>query len=157
MNTSFGGVRFIRLTEAYIPAVVSMEKDFFHTPWSAEQYAQAFCQKHFSAYGLIASEDTDNTGHLIAYIAFYHILDELEILNIAVSLSQRNQGLGRYLLKTTLQEAHKMGIRRAVLEVRTGNTAARKLYEGLAFVCVGTRRAYYADTGEDALIYEAPV
>ncbi len=131
-----------------------MEKDFFHTPWSAEQYAHAFTQKHFAAYGLVLGEVSENTEYLIAYVALYHILDELEILNIAVSLAYRKQGFGRYLLKSALQEAHKIGIRRAVLEVRTGNTAAQKLYEALSFVCVGTRRAYYADTGEDALIYE---
>ena len=38
------------------------------------------------------------------------------------------------------------------LEVRERNRAARSLYASLGFLPVGGRRAYYADTGEDAVI-----
>jgi ribosomal-protein-alanine N-acetyltransferase len=38
------------------------------------------------------------------------------------------------------------------LEVRTSNAAAIALYERFGFKPAGTRRRYYQDTGEDAMI-----
>ncbi len=144
----------LRLDGTHAFALAQLEEQFFHAPWGRTQYEHAFQQKHFGAFGLFAEPLITPKAALLGYISFYHILDELEILNIAIVPSRRKQGLGRYLLKTTLQEVHKVGIHRAVLEVRTGNEDARKLYEALSFACVGVRRGYYADTGEDALIYE---
>ena len=41
---------------------------------------------------------------------------------------------------------------RFTLEVRTSNLAAIALYERFGFRAAGTRRRYYQDNGEDALI-----
>jgi ribosomal-protein-alanine N-acetyltransferase len=41
---------------------------------------------------------------------------------------------------------------RYTLEVRTSNHGAIDLYERFGFAAAGTRRRYYQDTGEDALI-----
>ena len=40
-----------------------------------------------------------------------------------------------------------------MLDVRTENIAAIRLYEGLGYARAGLRKRYYPDTGEDALIY----
>lgn len=117
-------------------------------PWSAEQFRQAFEQKSFAAFGL------RQQGQLVAYISIYHAAGELEILNIAVNPVHRRQGHGKNLLRMMLQVARKMGIERAVLEVRTSNVPALALYQGLGFEKAGLRPKYYADTGEDALIYQ---
>lgn len=117
-------------------------------PWSAEQFRQSFEQKSFAAFGL------RRQGQLVAYISVYHAAGELEILNIAVDPVYRRLGYGKNLLRMMLQVARKMGIERAVLEVRIGNAPALALYQGLGFEKVGTRLGYYADTGEDALIYQ---
>jgi ribosomal-protein-alanine N-acetyltransferase len=44
------------------------------------------------------------------------------------------------------------GARMAFLEVRETNAAAVAFYRGLGFDPIGRRPAYYADTGEDALL-----
>lgn len=139
---------FFRLTVQDVDAVVPLEQACFSLPWSTEQFFAAFEQGHFAAFGL-----RDGQGALLGYVSFYHALDELEILNIAVAPHCRRQGKGRELLALALQVAKKMGIERAVLEVRVHNGPALRLYEGLGFACVGRRPKYYADTGEDALIY----
>jgi ribosomal-protein-alanine N-acetyltransferase len=51
-----------------------------------------------------------------------------------------------------LDEAASSGVRAATLEVRRSNVAARSLYEGLGFHVEGTRRDYYQEPREDALI-----
>ncbi|MEG1610796.1 MAG: GNAT family N-acetyltransferase, partial [Bilophila sp.] len=92
-------------------------------------------------------------GELVAYVSVYHTPDELEILNIAVRADRRNQKYGQRLLGLVLRIAKKMGIVKAVLEVRVTNTPALCLYGFFGFVQAGVRRGYYPDTGEDALVY----
>lgn len=139
---------FFRLGSGDIVEVAELERQCFSTPWSEEQFHLAFERKVFSVFGL------RDAGRLVAYVAVYHLAGELEILNVAVHPDQRRRGLGRRLLAILLQVGAKMGIHRAVLEVRTGNAAAIGLYEGLGFTRAGVRPHYYGDTGEDAIIYE---
>lgn len=138
---------FFRLDAGHLDEVLALEQRCFSMPWTAKQFGLAFEQKVFSVFGLRAG------GRLLAYASVYHAAGELEILNVAVLPECRRRGLGRRLLGLLLQVARKMGITRAVLEVRTGNAPAIALYEGLGFARAGRRPRYYADTGEDALIY----
>jgi [ribosomal protein S18]-alanine N-acetyltransferase len=55
-------------------------------------------------------------------------------------------------MRHVLEEAVRLGARRATLEVRAGNDAARRLYERLGFYVAGRRRNYYSAPVEDALI-----
>jgi ribosomal-protein-alanine N-acetyltransferase len=90
----------------------------------------------------------------VAYNSFYPTPDELEILNLAAAPEWRNRSCGTRLLRFALRMAAKMGIGRAVLEVRSGNAPALALYKGQGFTQVGRRRGYYRDCGEDALVLE---
>ncbi|AAS96155.1 ribosomal protein S18-alanine N-acetyltransferase [Nitratidesulfovibrio vulgaris] len=139
---------FVRLGREDMGEVAALEQACFSTPWSEEQFLLAFEQRIFSVFALRDQE------RIVAYAAVYHAAGELEILNIAVHPDRRRHGLGRRLLGILLQVAVKMGITRAVLEVRTGNTPAIGLYEALGFRRIGVRPHYYQDTGEDALIFE---
>ena len=132
-----------RLTAGDAAAMQALEAACFSLPWSEEQCRAAFSQQAFVAYGL------EEAGVLQGYISLYQAAGELAVLPVA-----RRQGLGERLLRTALQEAEKTGINRALLEVRTGNAPAIALYEKCGFVRVGKRPRYYADTGEDALIYQ---
>lgn len=130
-------------------------------PWSEAQCRAAFAQPAFAAFGLY------DGPRLVAYISLYHAgaaagasyapSGELEILNLAVEPTARRRGCGRRLLLLALQAGRKMGMQKAILEVREGNGAAIALYRGGGFVQVGRRRRYYADTGEDALVLECPL
>ncbi len=157
-NSLSDGLIFSQLTTEHVSELVALEHMCFSTPWGQEQYEAAFLQKSFFAYGLWKNSTQGNAqgiaAELIAYIVIYYTFDEIEILNIAVTPSQRQQGVGEFLLRNLLETVQKSGAQRGVLEVRVHNTPARKLYEKLGFVCVGTRKKYYADTGEDACVYE---
>ncbi len=129
-------------------AVECLERRCFSLPWSRMQIEHAFGQEAFSAVGLIQQEQ------LFGYISFYHVVDEMEILNLAVLPERRRLGNGRLLLTRALQAGQKMGMHCARLEVRSGNLAAICLYKSSGFRRVGVRRGYYTDTGEDALVLE---
>ncbi len=141
----------IKLSIDDVADITAIEQQCFSMPWSAAQCKLAFSQKHFFAFG-IKSAGAEQA--LWGYVSFYQVLDEVEILNIAILPPYRKYGLGKHLLTNTLQNALKMGMKKAVLEVRDSNAPARKLYEGVGFLCVGRRPKYYTDTAEDALIYE---
>ena len=56
------------------------------------------------------------------------------------------------LLAHVLAEAPRLGATRALLEVRRSNGEARRLYERFGFSLAGTRRNYYSQPVEDALV-----
>ncbi len=138
---------FRRLDASDAPALHALEKACFTLPWSEEQCRAAFGSAAFAAFGL------EGADGLAAYISVYFTADEVEVLNLAVSPELRRRGVGYRLLGLALRTAAKMGMQKAVLEVRVGNAPARNLYERHHFTVVGKRPRYYADTGEDALIY----
>lgn len=138
-----------------------LERRCFTLPWSEEQCRAAFGQAAFAAFGLWDAK------RLVAYISLYLVgapapssyapCGELEILNLAVEPAARRRGCGRRLLLLALQAGRKMGMQKALLEVREHNGAALALYRGCGFALAGRRRRYYADTGEDALVLERPL
>ncbi|HHX82191.1 MAG TPA: ribosomal protein S18-alanine N-acetyltransferase [Pseudomonadaceae bacterium] len=91
------------------------------------------------------------------FAEFLTVLDECQLLNLAVLPAQQRQGLGRVLLAHVLQEATERECRYCVLELRVSNTAAQALYRSAGFVECGLRKAYYPPLGagterEDALL-----
>jgi ribosomal-protein-alanine N-acetyltransferase len=90
------------------------------------------------------------TGEVIGYVLFWHVVDEIHLLNVAVAPPSRRCGVGRALVTEVLSYARSIGARRILLEVRASNRAAIALYEGLGFVRFNVRRRYYSD-GEDGV------
>ena len=76
---------------------------------------------------------------------------ESDIIDIIVSSSHRGQRIGTGLLDWTCDLALLRGVDTIFLEVRPGNTPARRLYEHLGFVQCGIRKGYYTDPPEDAI------
>ncbi len=89
---------------------------------------------------------------VIGYVLCWFVAEELHVVNLAVHVSERRQGIGRHLMNTVCDTARGRGAYVATLEVRFHNEPAIALYESLGFRNVAIRRAYYADNGEDALV-----
>lgn len=70
------------------------------------------------------------------------ILDEAELLLLAIAPEHRRRGVGAALLRSVIAEARGRSIVKLHLEVRAGNSAIA-LYEAAGFAKVGERRAYY--------------
>lgn len=89
-------------------------------------------------------------GTPIGYTLFWHVVDELHLLNVAVAPEFRRRGIGRALMDDLLEYASRYAVARVLLEVRASNVAAIALYESLGFETFNVRARYYSD-GEDAL------
>jgi [ribosomal protein S18]-alanine N-acetyltransferase len=86
------------------------------------------------------------------FCAFWKVIDQIHINNLAIHPRYRGRGLGRQLLARVLDDAAALGAAHATLEVRRSNDAARRLYEGAGFRLAGVRTSYYTNPIEDALI-----
>lgn len=71
------------------------------------------------------------------------IIDEAELMLVAVPPDQRGRGYGRRLVEGAMEAARQRGARTMFLEVRDGNEAALRLYRSLGFTAAGRRQNYY--------------
>lgn len=96
-------------------------------------------------------------GRLVGCAVVMRMIDEAELLEIAVDPAEQGRGYGRALLSHVMETAGSQAVRVMHLEVRLGNVRALTMYEKAGFVRVGLRRGYYpADTGrEDAVLMTA--
>lgn len=78
--------------------------------------------------------------------------DNAEIESLAVSATWRRRGIATQLCNDLLSWARVRNAKHASLEVRVSNAAAQALYESLGFREIATRRRYYRDPEEDALV-----
>jgi len=131
-----------------IDDVLAVEESSFSNPWTRDMYLSELENRGVS-FCFLARDDAQR---IVGFCSFWRVLDELHINNLAVLPAMRRAGIGLALLTRVLQEGAIMGARRATLEVRRSNTAARLLYERFGFAIAGIRRAYYTNPVEDALI-----
>lgn len=112
------------------------------TPWSEQNIISSVNRDFILVY-----EEESIEG----VIVFSRVLDECELLNFAVLNEKRGKGIGKELLKTSLSDKflHSSNI---FLEVRESNTPAISLYKKMGFESIGTRKNYYANPQENAVL-----
>ncbi len=71
------------------------------------------------------------------------VLDEAELLTIAVDPDHQSKGIARLCLNGFHSNAREIGATRALLEVAATNAAARGLYLSAGYFEDGVRKAYY--------------
>jgi ribosomal-protein-alanine N-acetyltransferase len=131
-----------------IDEVLAVERASFTNPWTREMYLSEFHNEGVS-YLFVARDDQ---RQLIGFCSFWRVFEELHINNLAVAPAHRRQGVAASLLTRVLAEAPRLGATRALLEVRRSNGEAQRLYERFGFSVAGTRRNYYSQPVEDALV-----
>lgn len=127
-------------------AAAELERLCFSDPWSERQLADA------SASGLYRMFAAECGGELAGYCGFQYVPDEGYITNVAVFPRFRRMGVGDALVAHMCAYGQSIGLELLTLEVRLGNIPAQKLYEKHGFVPVGTRRGFYTQPTEDALL-----
>lgn len=134
--------------EQDLNGVLEVESESFTNPWTREMYAWELQNRSVCHILVVRTPDCPVAG----FCAFWLVFDEIHINNLAIRPRFRMQGIGTTLLHHVLAEARALGARRATLEVRASNDSARRLYERLGFYVAATRRNYYSNPVEDALI-----
>ena len=133
-----------RLVYSDLPAVIAIERRSFPTPWSLAMFVLELSKP--SGICLAATVDDRLCGYLVCsrYDQVWHLM------NVAVAPEKRRLGVAGALLRSLFTEAGN-GLP-FTLEVRMSNAEAIAMYESYGFQRAGTRRRYYHDNGEDALI-----
>lgn len=140
-----------RMTLADVDAVHTLDARSFSLPWPRRSFVFEITENK-AAHCWVAETKTDDRTQVVAVIVCWLLIDEIHIATIAVDPLYRRKGIAAGLLHLALTELAKQGARQATLEVRQGNHAAQAMYRKFGFEVVGSRRAYYKDNGEDALL-----
>jgi ribosomal-protein-alanine N-acetyltransferase len=133
-----------KLSYTDLPRVIAIERRCFPMPWSLSMFVLELSKP--SGICLAAVRGTRMLGYVICarYDDAYHVM------NLAVEPDQRRGGVAKALLDALLDRGGRDA--NYTLEVRVSNSGAIALYEAYDFRAVGTRRRYYSDNGEDAII-----
>lgn len=138
-----------RLTSAdQIDDVLAVEDASFTNPWTRQMYLAELDNPGVSVCVIAMDEG----GKIVGFCSFWRVLDELHINNLAVLPACRRRGVATTLLTQVLEDGVACGARRATLEMRRSNEAARALYERFGFSVTGVRKGYYTKPDEDALV-----
>jgi ribosomal-protein-alanine N-acetyltransferase len=133
-----------RMTKDDIPDVFKIESELFPDPWPANAFLTEIKQKKTSFPYVVEKNDK-----VIGYIICWYYHDELHIGNIAITKTEQNKGIGKYLLDMVFE--YFKDYRTAFLEVREKNKKAINLYESYGFEIAYKRHRYYPN-GDNALV-----
>jgi ribosomal-protein-alanine N-acetyltransferase len=151
------------LTPDDVAAASAIEALSMARPWPVAELMRDLTHNPASSYLGAFAEDLDQTpphvppdGLLVGFVGGWRHVDEIHVTTVAVHPDWRRQGIGRSLMLHLMTSALDDGMVYVTLEVRVSNAPARQLYRQLGFREAGSRRGYYADNGEDALILTTP-
>ena len=136
------------MTNADIRAVMRIEALSFTTSWPTSAFQSELNDNKLAHYfvGRIAG------GEIVVYGGIWAILEDSHVTTIAVHPDWRGKRYGEEMLVHLLHEAIERGASWITLEARESNTVAQSLYRKYGFTIVSTRRAYYSDDGENAVV-----
>lgn len=129
-----------------VPEVYRIETESIQNPWSEKALAEEL--DNSLAVFFVARGPEGIRG----YYGLHRVLDEADLVSIAVDARSRRQGLGTLLMTHMLDWCRENGMVRLMLEVRLSNASARALYTRFGFVEDGIRRGYYQNPKEDAML-----
>ena len=131
------------MTAADVPQVAAMERACFSDPWSEKSVASEL-ENPLSCW-LVALDGETVAG----YVGSQTVLDETDMMNIAVHPDFRRQGVARALILALIGELKKRGSRCLTLEVRASNEAAIAFYRKNGFSVIGFDLYAYSNTGPE--------
>ena len=141
-------MKIVKMQECHVPQVAALEGICFRDPWSEKSVASELGNP--LSYWLVAVEGETVLG----YIGSQTVLDESDVMNVAVSPEHRRKGIAQALVVALADGLREKGSSKLTLEVRTSNSSAIALYEKLEFRQIGLRKNYYRNPREDALILQ---
>ena len=126
--------------------VMEIENELISPPWTREGFF-TFLLKDENMFFVV-----EEKGRILGYCSMQTVLDEGDILNVAVTRDRQKEGIGYFLVDSMLMLAAARGIHIVHLEVRESNGSARRLYQRLGFKEDGFRKNYYTEPVENAVL-----
>lgn len=134
------------MRQEHVAQVAALEKLCFRDPWSENSVASEL--NNPLSLWLVALDGE----RLAGYVGSQTVMDESDMMNVAVHPDFRKQGIATALILGLVEELRKKGSHCLTLEVRASNENAISVYRKLDFQEVGRRKNYYRNPREDALI-----
>lgn len=140
-------VVFRAMTPADLEVVAALAKRADPFGWTIRNFQDALAAGNKMMLAVV-------DGTTVGYAVTMQVIDEAELLEIAVDPEHQGKGYGKALLKESVCLVKGDAARVMHLEVRESNDRARKMYHSAGFAEVGKRRNYYpCETGrEDAIL-----
>ena len=136
-------IEIVRMNESHVSAVAELERMNFSAPWDENSVRSELTNK--LALWLVALDG----DAVVGYVGSQTVLQEADMMNIAVADSHRRRGIARLLVEELIRQ---LDAYQLTLEVRQSNIAAISLYGSMGFTQVGMRKNYYQKPKENALI-----
>jgi ribosomal-protein-alanine N-acetyltransferase len=146
-----GSLHIAPMTSADVRTVLRIETLSFTTTWPQNAFTSEINDNRLAHYFVGRLGDGEHAA-IVAYGGIWVILEDSHITTIAVHPDWRGRKFGERLLLHLLREAITRGASWITLEVRESNDVAQNLYKKYGFTVVSTRRAYYSDNDENALV-----
>ncbi|MGQ7468903.1 ribosomal protein S18-alanine N-acetyltransferase [Streptococcus suis] len=118
-----------------------MQSVYEQSPWTLEQIASSMTSQDEDYYLAYKGQE------LVGFLAVQTVLDEMEILQIAVKADFQRMGIASQLMAAVMDWDGDI-----FLEVRESNSAAQALYTRQYFTKIGKRKDYYRHPVEDAVM-----
>jgi len=131
-----------------LDAVHSIAERCFPLPWTRAEFEKELKRQ----YAVLRVLRPSLHDPVCAFVNYWHVVDELQVMNVATLPEARRQGHASALLEDLIQTGRERRARWITLEVRQTNQAARELYRKFGFIELGIRQRYYSDNGEDAVV-----
>lgn len=142
-------VEISKLTHDDLEGIYEVEKDSFPIPWPISSFEEEL--KNILATYLVAKIN----NKIVGYIGMWFVMDECHITNIAVHSNYRENGIATRLINEMLKLCKEHKTTYIMLEVRSNNIPAQKLYSKFGFTEEVIRKNYYKNpdnTREDAIV-----
>jgi [ribosomal protein S18]-alanine N-acetyltransferase len=140
-------MEIVRMSTNDIPEVSRIERASFTTVWPTDAFYNELSTNKLAHY-FVGRMD----GRIVAYGGIWVILEDSHITTVAVDPNLRGKGLGEAMVLKLIDEGIERGAAWMTLEVRESNVSAQQLYRKYGFTTVTTRKGYYSDDNESALV-----
>lgn len=140
-------VRTVRaLAESDLEWLLPLDAGSFAEAWEESTWRSELASRlgHYIAL--------EQDGVPVAFGGFWLVAGEAQVMRLAVHPDRRGEKLGLRLLEAMQEEARRLEAFEMTLEVREGNTPARRTYDHVGFTECGRREGYYGDNREAAIL-----
>lgn len=140
-------IELTRMRRRHLRKVLMIEARVYPRPWSMSLFLSELAQRGTRSY-IVARQD----AQVVGYAGMMFTGPEAHVTNIAVDPDFHGRKIGMRLLYSLVTEAVAKGAETISLEVRVSNHVAQAMYIKFGFSAVSTRKGYYIETNEDALV-----